>query len=281
MIIFNQFIYYSFFSNIVYLLKTNHRIHTKISIFSIYLKFLAIRLMPLLSKNKSEIIVFENIISGFNFDSLYFLFGEIFVRNEYYFKNEQKDQALNIVDCGSNIGASVIFFKHYYPQSRIIAFEPEPTTYKKLKKNVEINNLQNVQTYNLGLSNRTGKLKFYFETEGSLTMSFSNERNNGKSINVDVCKLSDYIIDTVDFIKIDIEGAELDVLEDLYETKKILLIQEGIIEYHHNFDNKNRLASLLKILENSGFRYQIDGTNIPVISKNRFQDIIIYFYKNR
>src|SRR6478752_2497070 len=53
---------------------------------------------------------------------LRYLFREIFMRGDYYFESDNAQPT--IIDCGSNIGISVLFFKRLFPQCRIIAFEP-------------------------------------------------------------------------------------------------------------------------------------------------------------
>ena len=53
-----------------------------------------------------------------------YLFNETFVNAQYYFESD--NDWPTIIDCGSNIGMSVLFFKRLYPQSKIIAFEPDP-----------------------------------------------------------------------------------------------------------------------------------------------------------
>lgn len=70
------------------------------------------------------------------------LFRDIFIRKDYYF--ETKSSSPYIIDGGGNIGMSVLFFKYLYPSSRIAVFEPSPSIFEVLKKNIEINKLQGV-----------------------------------------------------------------------------------------------------------------------------------------
>src|SRR5690606_32260101 len=74
------------------------------------------------------------------FDNMY---EEIFVNHEYAFKTETESPL--IVDCGANIGLSTLYFKSQYPQSRIIAFEPDKQNIELLKHNIAINKLENIQ----------------------------------------------------------------------------------------------------------------------------------------
>ncbi len=61
-------------------------------------------------------------VEFFNYIHLVHLFEENFARNEYFFETK-KDHPL-IVDCGANLGDTILYFKWLYPQARIISFEP-------------------------------------------------------------------------------------------------------------------------------------------------------------
>ena len=53
------------------------------------------------------------------------LYEDIFINRVYEFEASRPDP--RIIDCGSNIGMSVLYFKHVYPEARIVGFEPDPT----------------------------------------------------------------------------------------------------------------------------------------------------------
>ena len=67
---------------------------------------------------------------------------ELFLNESYKFipRSEKNDPI--IIDCGANIGVSVVYFKKLFPKSKIIAFEPDPFLFKYLKKNIEKNGLK-------------------------------------------------------------------------------------------------------------------------------------------
>ena len=80
-------------------------------------------------------------------------------------------------------------------------------------------------------------------------------------------------------MKMDIEGSEGKVLVDLVKKKQLSKIEELIIEYHHNIPgNSVSLSSFLQLLETQ-FHYQLDTSSIPIYSKNKFQDVLIFAYK--
>ena len=77
---------------------------------------------------------------------------EIFVNEEYRF--ESKEESPYIIDCGSHIGLSILYFKYLYSKAKILGFEPNFENYKILQKNIKRNNLTGVKVINTALSNR-------------------------------------------------------------------------------------------------------------------------------
>jgi hypothetical protein len=96
-------------------------------------------------------------------------------------------------------------------------------------------------------------------------------------INVKGGRLSQFISKAVDLLKLDVEGAEFEVLEDLVLSGKIALVQSMMIEYHHKISNSpSRLASFLETLETQGYEYQIAAAGCnPILGSGECQDIVI------
>jgi FkbM family methyltransferase len=207
---------------------------------------------------------------------------EIFFRGEYLF--EAKSDSPVILDCGANIGLATLFFKHLYPKARISSFEADPATASILQKNIEQNHLDDVSAYNLLLSNAEGEHSFYCAADeaGSTKMSALPDRlSNNREIMVKAGKLSHYIDRPVDLLKLDVEGAELDVMTDLKSSGKLSLIRQVVIEYHHRIGNRaSCLARFLALLEEEGFEYQVSGSCDPITRQNVFQDILIGAYRS-
>ena len=214
--------------------------------------------------------------------TLEFMFKEIFVKGEYYFKSS-KDSPV-IIDCGSNIGISLIFFKSIYPKCEIISFEPSKEVFSCLKENVESNKFASVKMYNQALSGTEGTIPFYFDAfnPGDLRMSTNFQRMPKERRIVKSVLLSKTITREVDFLKIDIEGSELEVLNELYESGRIRSVKQMAIEYHHHIDtNTDKLSSILVILETAGFGYQIHSRLGRPFARGQFQDILIYAYRKK
>lgn len=209
-----------------------------------------------------------------------FLFNEIFVEASYNFRADG-DCPL-IFDCGSNIGMSILFFKKLYPNARIVGFEPDPLSFDTLKANVERNALSNVTVHRYALSDRDDTKTFYRAAEDSrseLTMSLLKERNDGVELTVKCHRLSPFVVEEIDLLKIDVEGAEHQVLLELAGSGKLRLIKQIHLEYHHHIDSKSDTLSMtLRLLEEEGFGYQMKASSSRWPTPC-FQDISIYCYR--
>ena len=116
-----------------------------------------------------------------------------------------------VLDIGANIGYyTLIFAKLVGEEGKVFAFEPDPTNFALLKKNVEINGYKNVIMVQKAISNKTGKAKLYLSEYGTEHRIY-NSYDNCQFLEVEVTQLDDYFKnynETINFIKIDIEGAE-------------------------------------------------------------------------
>lgn len=277
---------YDGFRNSAYLLRSEHSRKIKKKLFfymaKLNLKYLFIDKLMELKKER----IFQYDILAFDYMNIRQLFEEIFYRNEYYFKTKNKNPI--IIDCGANIGFSIIYFKWLYPDSTVYGFEPDKGTFELLKKNIEKNNLKNVHLINAAVSDKSGKIDFFIDPKhpGALAMSTRYGRMPKYKTTVQSISLSSFIkennIQNIDFIKMDIEGSEKEVLKDLDRNKMFNKITKILVEYHHKIvGEKSCLGDYLKILEKNKFEYQIDARCIPVSSHNKNQgDVLLYCYRD-
>jgi FkbM family methyltransferase len=277
-------ILYTGISNFVYFAKSNHSLKNKFKIYFTYLKinFKSLVLSKFFKFKSENIMGFK--ISTLNYSDLRFLFEEVFYKNEYFIKiNSEKPI---IFDCGANIGFATIFLKWVYPDSEIYSFEPDKKTFDLLSKNVGQNNLKNVHLFNCAVSNFDGQIDFYNDVDnpGSLLMSTKPERTSMNVAQVKSISISSFMtshnIESLDLLKIDIEGSEKEVVEDLEKSRLIERVSKVILEYHHHIDGqRSELGYFLKIFEANNFNYQLDTNCFPIGVENKFQDVLIYFYK--
>jgi FkbM family methyltransferase len=218
-------------------------------------------------------------VAHFDRGTLNYLYREIFARQHYYFHAE--NDAPVIFDCGANVGMASIYFKWLYPKARVRAFEPHPATFQLLKQNIARNRLD-VESHNCALWDENTEVDFFADATdpGGLLMSTDVSRCKGEPIKVAGRRLSDFIDGSVDFVKLDVEGAEHRVLSDVVRSGKIRAIRQMVVEYHHRIGHqKSHLAEFLAMLEDAGFEYQIHAALYPVTSRDAFQDMLIAAYQ--
>lgn len=123
-----------------------------------------------------------------------------------------------VIDAGANIGLTAIYAgKLTGRKGKVYAFEPMPTTFDILCFNIKLNKLKNITAINCGLSDFEGKAEIYNNlhiNRGAASL-YSDKKENGVSINITTLDkiVAQYEITDVDFIKIDIEGAEYPMLK--------------------------------------------------------------------
>lgn len=129
-----------------------------------------------------------------------------------------------IFDIGGNYGWYAMHLANKFPKSKIFSFEPIPKTYNQFLKNKELNNISNIEVLNFGLSDSRGSFSFYFDPNLSVNASLSNVSDSKNVIEVicNVDTLDEYVeknkVEKIDFIKCDIEGAELFALKGALDS---------------------------------------------------------------
>lgn len=180
-------------------------------------------------------------------------FEEIFLNRVYEFPSDNPSPL--IIDGGANIGLSVLFFKQMYPQSRIIAFEPDPHVFEVLQENVGTFDLENVTLINAALWTEDGTLEFYSEGGDAGRLLVPNDLAAPQT--VPTHSLARYLDQPVDLLKLDIEGAEVDVLSSC--AQQLAKVTRIFVEYHSFVGQEQRLVELLQILRSAGFRVYVQS----------------------
>lgn len=179
--------------------------------------------------------------------SFIFMEREIFQQGIYSFNANGK--APRIIDGGANVGLSVLFFKNLYPASRVIAFEPDPRIFAVLLENVRSHQCGNTELFQRALWSSETTLDFASEgADGGRVSRTEDSRNTS----VKTVRLRDFLTEPTDFLKLDIEGAETEVLEDCADH--LGTVANLFVEYHSFISERQSLHRLLGILDRSGFR---------------------------
>tara|TARA_B110000503_G_scaffold142564_1_gene239767 strand:+ start:3558 stop:4154 length:597 start_codon:yes stop_codon:yes gene_type:complete len=171
------------------------------------------------------------------------------------------------VDVGANTGEVTKYFSEHW--SKVLAFEPTPSTFKELLKNVD----KNVQCENIGLSDSSGTLTFATGPNPRINQIVSENfyKKGWTTINIPVKTLDSLNLLDVDLLKIDVEGHERQVVlgaKNLIKTCKPLIIIEISFEnkvYDKEISKDHTHA--LTILESWGY---------SIIKKHRHDYILSY-----
>lgn len=160
-----------------------------------------------------------------------------------------------IIDCGANIGISVVYFKRLYPNAKIIAFEPDPVLFSLLSKNISNFAFENIELRQAAVwVNDKG---VDFRQEGGHSGRIAENKNDDTVVSVPSVCLRSLLesVDSVNMLKMDIEGAEAAVLFDCGQMLK--KCEHVFIEYHSRNDQKQELHKILELFYDMGYRYHV------------------------
>jgi FkbM family methyltransferase len=212
------------------------------------------------------------------------IFREIFVQNTYYLPGMPATG--RIVDCGSNVGFSVLYFRAVYPAHRIIGFEPNPDAFEFLRRNCERNGLQQVELRHAAVGPSDGELVFYKGSQGAASplASAVQTRAGGEAVKVKQEALAPFLAEPVSLLKVDIEGAEGALFERLFRDDGLRRVDRMVVEFHHNLPGATRdLPWFLGALRDAGYGYQLAADYNPGLRAQRvprFQDVTVYAFRH-
>jgi FkbM family methyltransferase len=168
-----------------------------------------------------------------------------------------------IVDLGSHIGASVLFFHQRYPAARIIAAEPDPTNFEKLRRNVA--HLTGVDLFNVAVGESNGTIDFYASGELDGWASSTQRTNRWQRKTTVDCVTLDRLHEMVgvgpaDLVKIDVEGAEYAVLSNFTGLAEVGAV---LGEVHPTLMDRSV----------ADFRGLLDGFSVDVTAHRAFRAV--------
>lgn len=176
------------------------------------------------------------------------LYEEVFKKHTYYVDLETTTPV--IIDCGANIGMTTLYFHKQYPKADITCIEPNPKALYYLERNLEKNGVDNAKVIPKALVGKHGKPTTTLYTNPNWTV-FASTKPGGwtgdqafEPLEVETIKLSELITGHVDILKIDIEGMESDVIEEV--QGKLHLVSNCLVEFHQT--RTSHPDKVLKIL---------------------------------
>lgn len=192
----------------------------------------------------------------------YSTYAQVIDSEEYRNPFEQKDVKV-IFDLGANIGLTSRYFANTYPEATIISIEPESTNYKTLQKN--ISGFENIHSFNCGIWDKSCFLKIVDSTteKWAFQVVESEEETPIRAVSIDEL-MNQYNFDYIDILKIDIEGSEKQIFEQVGEW--ITKVSTIMIELHDRFI-PNCTETFFKCILNTKrpFKMEISGETIMIM----------------
>jgi FkbM family methyltransferase len=189
--------------------------------------------------------------------SFYWNFLEIFQRATYRFP--ALTDPPRILDVGANIGLASVFFIQNYPGCRLTAVEPDPDIFSVLKENLRPYQEADCTCLNLAITAQPGNFRFFQNRADSGRLSLPTKAHHAVT-QVKGIPLDDLLTESVDFLKLDIEGSEVEVLASCRNLHRASYL---FIEYHSFQGMPQDLEVLLTKLKSAGFRYWLQNHFSP------------------
>lgn len=184
-------------------------------------------------------LTYENIKFGFHSEHVtdFSILWDIFIQQEYGLARRLK-HVDTVIDFGSNIGVSAIFFHCLFPGAKITCFEPDRTNFRILISNIRT--ITNIQAFNVAAGEKDGRAPFFEMTERRSSSSVVRQSRNQRKVEVDMLRL-DTIIGRLattpkSLLKFDIDGAEYNLFRNSKRLEEISMylgeVHEDLIGFN-------------------------------------------------
>ncbi len=199
---------------------------------------------------------------------------EFYERKEIKFILKFLKKNMTFFDIGANIGFHALNVAKHDDSITVHSFEPIPETFINLNNNILINDIKNIITYEFGFSNENNCADFYFNPNASGATSLKKlfELSEVKLVQSKVVTLDQFMIDNciqqLDFIKCDVEGAEILVIQggiDTIKNQKPIIFLEMLRKWAHKFNYHPN--DIIKILANLNYScFTINEENLSIFN---------------
>jgi FkbM family methyltransferase len=208
-------------------------------------------------------------------DEIDFLIGDLFGEGWYgphhdpwpeleWIKEHGIRPGNTVIDCGANHGFSTVLFSKWAGEKgKVYAFEPLPHNVGILKKNLQLNGVENAVLHDVAVGDTNACITLSDHPNAAIT-----DQQSGHTITTAIRRLDDEItVSPIDFIKIDVEGYELKVLEGasrLLKTRPRLAVELHVCMYEQPLDALRQIFDLLEPMRyRMWIQPEVDGAIRP------------------
>jgi FkbM family methyltransferase len=189
---------------------------------------------------------------------------------------------MTVLDIGANMGYySLLAAKLVGDKGHVYAFEPDPFNYQLILKSVAVNNYRNVTAFNQAVADKPGHVKLYLESSNwGHSLSAQNINNPSGAVDVEMITLDSLYADgklgsKIDFIKIDIQGAEemamngaRKLLQDTQPTIAMELEPARLVNMGADS------LRLLRLFEHMGYNTRVIETDLNLPANPTLENIV-------
>jgi FkbM family methyltransferase len=163
-----------------------------------------------------------------------------------------------ILDCGANIGYTVLNYKRQFPRAEIVAFEPDPQFAPLLRRNLERNGAPDVQVVEAAAWTADGRATWAMEEKDGSRLTPQGTAA-APTVEVATVDMARYLDREIDLLKLDIEGAEFQVVPHL--GSRLRNVRNILVECHVNAQpDYLALSNVMRTLTDAGFTISVNST---------------------
>ena len=178
---------------------------------------------------------------------------DIFLRESLAFETDVP--APRILDCGANVGIASLYFKRRYPRAKITAFEADPKLAAICGRNLHANAAGDVDVQAAAVWTAVGEIEFISEGSDSGAIALLEPSVEGPKVGVPAVRLRDWLREPIDLLKLDIEGAELAVLQDCRD--RLHQVRNLTVEVHEFEPARRQTGAMFQLLADAGFVFDM------------------------
>lgn len=182
------------------------------------------------------------------------VFKEIWLNKLYDQYGVKIEKGDTVVDIGAHVGIFSTYAAEQSQTGKIFSFEPFVENYKRLQFHKKVNNKDQIVPFNYGISGDAGTKVLYINSKNSGGNSLFKGENKKEKVEIETLTLNEFCVNqkikTIDFLKVDCEGAEYDIFNQDHSFLKGV---KKIIMESHPFEG-NSVFDILKTLKSYGFK---------------------------